>query len=80
MRITTTTNSNKTGVSVTARSGNKRVTVPADLDKPVAANHGNAAKALIRKVTPGYRTAEVLNSVKVVRTEANRTVYNYKDV
>lgn len=80
MRITTTTNANKTGTSVTARGPQGvRKTITVDPGEDTAHSHGRAARALVSKIAPGYRRNEYLNSVKVVKAETNKTVYLYKD-
>jgi hypothetical protein len=73
MRVTVTTKGNK----VIARSGNRQKTSDASGD--VSADHGRAVQAFVTKVSPGYRRAEILNSVKVEKTEPTKTVYLYKD-
>lgn len=73
MRIAVTTKGNK----VVARTGNRQKTLPATGN--VAADHGQAARALAAKVAPGYRRNEILNSVKVAEALPGKTVYIYKD-
>jgi hypothetical protein len=81
MNVTTTINKGKNGKTVTARSGNRRKTVPWTPGIPggVAANHGIAARALVAKVVPAHRRAEIQNTAKVVSFTSDKVSWFYKD-
>lgn len=81
MRVTTTIKETKSGKVITARSGNRQKTIAWTPGIPggIAANHGIAARALVEKVVPGYRRAEITNSAKVVSWTDEKTVWLYKD-
>lgn len=81
MNITTTINTGVKGKTVTARGAGRRKTVPWTPGIPggIAANHGIAARALVEKVVPAHRKAEIQNSAKVVSFTPSKVSWFYKD-
>lgn len=81
MHVTTTIKNGIKGKSVEARSGNRKNTVPwvPGIPGGEAANHGIAARALVEKVVPAHRRAEITNSAKVVKSAPGRMNWSYKD-
>lgn len=81
MNVTTTVNNGKNGKTVTARGSGRRKTVPWTPGIPggVAANHGIAARALVEKVVPAHRRAEITNTAKVVSFTPEKVSWFYKD-
>jgi len=75
MNVTVKTSNGK----VIARAGNRQHTQPVNSTVHEAGNHGTAARALVSRIAPGYRRAEILNSVKVKEARPGKTVYTYKD-